>query len=120
MGHDRQGRGRVVSARASVGDWSRRQYLTAASTSAVLGSVGLAGCLGGARDENTIVMSGDTDFEGAMDGEDAETSIQEALWDAGLDESITVDVQPASMTPTSACKTTSRRSRPGAPRPISS
>ncbi|OVE86363.1 ABC transporter substrate-binding protein [Natronolimnobius baerhuensis] len=82
-----------MSARASVGDWSRRQYLTAASTSAVLGSVGLAGCLGGARDENTIVMSGDTDFEGAMDGEDAETSIQEALWDAGLDESITVDVQ---------------------------
>ena len=86
MGHNTTGTG-------DTGGLSRRQYLTGASLGAVAASVAVTGCLGGARDENMIVMTGDTDFEGAMRGDDADASIQEALWDAGLDDDITVEVQ---------------------------
>ena len=72
---------------------SRRTFVTAATTSVTLGSTAIAGCLGGAREPGTIVMTGDTDFEEAMQGDDAETSVQEALWDAGLDDDLTVEVQ---------------------------
>lgn len=52
----------------------------------------MAGCLGRGQGENTIVMTGDSDFADAMT--DGDPSIQEALWDAGLDEGITVEVRP--------------------------
>ncbi len=68
---------------------SRRQYLTATSVAA---GVAVTGCLGGARGEETIVMTGDTDFEEAMRGDDG-PAIQEALWEAGLDDDIRVEVQ---------------------------
>ncbi|AHF99472.1 ABC transporter substrate-binding protein [Halostagnicola larsenii XH-48] len=72
---------------------SRRGFLTAASVSAAATSVAVAGCLGQAREPGTIVMSGDTDFESIMHTEGETPSVQQALWDAGLDEDITVEVQ---------------------------
>lgn len=72
---------------------SRRTFVTAATTSVTLGSTAIAGCLGGAREPNTIVMTGDTDFEEAMVGDRGSPSVQESLWDAGLDDDISVEVQ---------------------------
>ncbi|MWV41169.1 extracellular solute-binding protein [Natrialba sp. INN-245] len=72
---------------------TRRAFVTTASTTAVVAGVGVAGCLGQARDERTIVMTGDTDFQDIMHTDDGEASVQEALWDAGLDEDVTVEVQ---------------------------
>ena len=69
---------------------SRRAFLTSAS---VAGATGVAGCLGQAREPGTIVMSGDTDFESIMHTEGDAPSVQQALWDAGLDGDITVEVQ---------------------------
>ncbi len=72
---------------------SRRTFVKAASVSAATTGVAVAGCLGRAREEGTVVMSGDTDFEGIMHADGDEPSVQQALWDAGLDEDITVEVQ---------------------------
>ena len=75
--------------------WSRRSILRAASVTAVGGSVAVAGCIGEARPEETVVLSGDTDFQEIMfaDNED-EQSVAQALYDAGLDEGIDLEVVP--------------------------
>jgi multiple sugar transport system substrate-binding protein len=87
MGIDRSGHGRRVGV-------SRRAFVKAASVSASAGTVAVAGCIGGARPEGTIVVSGDTDFEEIMHTPEGEPSVQEALWEAGLDESISIEVRP--------------------------
>ncbi|WP_290814965.1 extracellular solute-binding protein [Halovivax sp.] len=71
----------------------RRSFLKAASAGS-LGGVAVAGCLGRGPEEGTVVISGDTDFEEIMHADDDEPSVQQALWDAGLDEDITVEVRP--------------------------
>ncbi|WP_255191269.1 extracellular solute-binding protein [Natronobeatus ordinarius] len=71
---------------------SRRAFVVGSSTASV-GAVSITGCLGRTRDDQTVVMSGDTDFEDIMHADGDEPSVQEALWDAGLDEDITVEVQ---------------------------
>ena len=83
--------GRDNTARDGYSGLSRRHYLRATTASAVTAGVAVTGCLGRGREENTIVMSGDTDFEQAMHADEA--SIQEALWEAGLDDEITVEVR---------------------------
>ncbi|RQG95695.1 extracellular solute-binding protein [Natrarchaeobius oligotrophus] len=79
--------------RDARGGPSRRAFVRSASAAAALAGVGIAGCLGRARDETTVVMSGDTDFADIMHADGDEPSVQQALWDAGLDEEITVEVQ---------------------------
>src|SRR6056297_2781599 len=73
---------------------SRRAVL--ARTSATMASVGtlaVAGCVGGRRDPNTVVMTAATDVEAIMYSDGGGPSVQQALWDAGLDEDIHVEVQ---------------------------
>ncbi|SEH10694.1 ABC-type glycerol-3-phosphate transport system, substrate-binding protein [Natronorubrum sediminis] len=72
---------------------SRRTFVRTASVSTVLTTTALAGCLGRGRDETTVVMTGATDFEEILHTEEGEPSVQQALWDAGLDENITVELQ---------------------------
>ncbi|ELY62171.1 extracellular solute-binding protein [Natronolimnohabitans innermongolicus] len=71
---------------------SRRRFV-AASTATTVGAVSITGCLGRGRDPNTVVMTGATDFEEILHTDDGEPSVQEALWDAGLDEDIHVELQ---------------------------
>ncbi|MDQ2052313.1 extracellular solute-binding protein [Natronolimnohabitans sp. A-GB9] len=72
---------------------SRRTFVRAASASAVAGTTAVAGCLGRGRGPDTVVMTGATDFEEILHTEEGEPSVQQALWDAGLDEDITVELQ---------------------------
>ncbi len=81
MGHDH---------RATRG-WSRRGLLAATAGTTALG--GVAGCLGRGGIDGTVTMTAATDIEEIMYPNDDEDSIQEALWRAGLDESITVEIQ---------------------------
>ena len=71
---------------------TRRSFLNATAATASIGSVAVAGCLGRAGTEGSIVMTGDTDFADIMHADEG-PSVQEALWDAGLDEDITVEVR---------------------------
>ena len=71
---------------------SRRRFITGVSAASA-GGIAVAGCLGQTREDETVVMSGDTDFEDIMHADGDEPSVQQALWDAGLDEGITVEVQ---------------------------
>ncbi|ELZ10391.1 extracellular solute-binding protein [Natrialba aegyptia] len=71
---------------------SRRAFVATASATA-LGATAIAGCLGGGPGPNTVVMTGATDFEGILHTPDDEPDVQEALWEAGLDEDISVEVQ---------------------------
>ncbi len=68
---------------------SRRSFVAAASVAGV-GSVGLAGCLGRGVEPGSVVAYGDTDFQDIMD---PDGELHQALWDAGLDEDITVEVR---------------------------
>ncbi|WIV66730.1 extracellular solute-binding protein [Natrialbaceae archaeon AArc-T1-2] len=73
---------------------SRRRFVAAASTAATAtGALTVAGCLGRGQEAGTVVMTGDTDFQDIMRGEGDGPSVQQALWDAGLDEDITVEVR---------------------------
>ncbi len=70
---------------------SRRTFVKAAGASGVTaGSIGPAGCLGSA-DRDGIVIHADSRFQSAQ------AEIQQALWDAGLDEenSITIRAAPS-------------------------
>lgn len=72
--------------------WSRRRVLEATAGVGATGGLAVAGCLGrGARD-GTVVMTAATDVEGIMYPDDGD-SIQEALWEAGLDENIEIEIQ---------------------------
>jgi multiple sugar transport system substrate-binding protein len=73
---------------------SRRAFVRAASVSAAVGTAAVAGCVGGAQPDGTVIVSGDTDFEDIMHTPEGEPSVQEALWEAGLDETISVEVRP--------------------------
>ncbi|MXV64412.1 extracellular solute-binding protein [Natronorubrum sp. JWXQ-INN-674] len=86
MGQENTGQKR----RAGV---SRRSFVKAASASTAVGAVAIAGCVGRGREPNTVVMTGATDFEEILHTEEGEPSVQQALWDAGLDEDITVELQ---------------------------
>ncbi|MCL7419263.1 MAG: extracellular solute-binding protein, partial [Halalkalicoccus sp.] len=69
---------------------SRRTFVKAAGASGVTaGSLGLAGCLGSAN-QDAVVLHADSRFQSAQD------VIQEALWDAGLDQDIKFEVRAAS------------------------
>ncbi|SFC01013.1 carbohydrate ABC transporter substrate-binding protein, CUT1 family [Halobiforma haloterrestris] len=72
---------------------SRRSFVAGASAVAAVGTTAIAGCLGRGRSPNTVVMTGATDFEEILHTEDGEPSVQEALWDAGLDEDVRVELQ---------------------------
>ncbi|MFC3958070.1 extracellular solute-binding protein [Halovivax cerinus] len=73
---------------------SRRALLaTSSAVTASVGALALAGCLGQAREPNTIVMTAATDVEGIMYADGDGPSVQQALWDAGLDEDISVEIQ---------------------------
>lgn len=68
---------------------SRRSFVKAAGASGVAaGSLGLAGCLGSA-DDDTVIIHSDSDFQDIRD------EIQQALWDAGLDDDISYEVRAA-------------------------
>jgi ABC-type glycerol-3-phosphate transport system substrate-binding protein len=69
-----------------------RRSLLAATASATVGVTSVAGCLGRAEREGTVVMTGNTDMADAMHTDDGR-SIHEALRAAGLDEDITVEVR---------------------------
>ncbi len=71
----------------------RRSFLKAASVSTAAGAVGVTGCLGRGREPGTVVMTAASDVAGIMHSDGDEPSIQQALWDAGLDEDIRVEVQ---------------------------
>jgi len=66
------------------GGVSRRRVLAAASATGVVGSV--AGCLGGGTDSLQITM--DQEWVGASD------TVTDALYDAGLDEDIGIEILP--------------------------
>ncbi|WP_331233509.1 extracellular solute-binding protein [Natronorarus salvus] len=74
---------------------SRRQFVKAASAGgATAGVASVAGCLGEAREQGTVVISGDSDFEGLMHAEEGETGLVDVLYEVGLDEDIDVVVRP--------------------------
>ncbi|WP_255170735.1 extracellular solute-binding protein [Natrononativus amylolyticus] len=68
---------------------SRRRFIAAASTASA-GTAAIAGCLGRGAEEGSVVAYGDTDFQDIMD---PDGELHQALWDAGLDEDITVEVR---------------------------
>ncbi|THE64803.1 extracellular solute-binding protein [Salinadaptatus halalkaliphilus] len=72
---------------------SRRSMLAATTTSAATGTLAVTGCLGRGRQPTTVVMTGATDFEEILHTDEGEPSVQQALWDAGLDEDISVELQ---------------------------
>ena len=86
MGRDNVGR----RDRRRVG---RRSFLKAASATTAAGTIAVAGCLGRGQESGTVVMTAATDVEGIMYSDGDEPSVQQALWDAGLDESISVEIQ---------------------------
>ncbi|WP_238532849.1 type 2 periplasmic-binding domain-containing protein [Halalkalicoccus jeotgali] len=69
---------------------SRRTFVKAAGASGVTaGSLGLAGCVGSAN-QDALILHADARFQSSQD------AIQEALWEAGLDQEIEFDVRAAS------------------------
>lgn len=73
---------------------SRRAVLAKTSaTAASVGALAVAGCVGGGRDPNTVVMTAATDVEAIMYSDGSGPSVQQALWDAGLDQDISVEIQ---------------------------
>ncbi|EMA28479.1 family 1 extracellular solute-binding protein, partial [Halobiforma nitratireducens JCM 10879] len=72
---------------------SRRTFVAGASAVATAGTIAVAGCLGRGRGPRTVVMTGATDFEEILHTPEGEPSVQQALWDAGLDEDIEVELQ---------------------------
>ncbi|WP_049890375.1 extracellular solute-binding protein [Natronorubrum sulfidifaciens] len=85
--------GRDIVGQQSRPRVGRRSFLRTASVATAVGTVAVAGCLGGTRDPGTVVMTAATDVEGIMYSDGDEPSIQQALWDAGLDEDIHVEIQ---------------------------
>ncbi|WP_226006527.1 extracellular solute-binding protein [Natrinema salinisoli] len=85
MGHDTAGQ----SDRSRLG---RRSFLKAASVSTA-GAVAVTGCLGRGREANTVVMTADSGVAGIIHSDGDGPSVQQALWDAGLDEEIRIDIQ---------------------------
>ncbi|WP_049900903.1 extracellular solute-binding protein [Natrinema sp. J7-1] len=70
----------------------RRAFLAAASASTA-GAVAVTGCLGRGRSPNTVVMTADSGVAGIIHSDGDEPSVQQALWDAGLDEDIRIEIQ---------------------------
>lgn len=65
---------------------SRRRFIEAVGgSSATIATTGLSGCLGSTED-TSVVIHGDADLEGI------ENPVQEALWEAGLDTEISIEV----------------------------
>lgn len=85
--------GRDTTGQNSSLGLSRRAFLRTSSVSAATAGVAVAGCLGRGRKEGTIVMTAASDFESIMYSEGDKPSVQQALWDAGLDKDIRVEIQ---------------------------
>ncbi|QFU83729.1 extracellular solute-binding protein [Natronorubrum aibiense] len=85
--------GRDTAGRRDRPRFGRRSFLKTASVATATGTVAVAGCLGGTRSPGTVVMTAATDVEGIMYSDGDEPSVQQALWDAGLDEDIRVEIQ---------------------------
>ncbi len=85
--------GHYSTGRPSGDDRTRRSVLKATAGSTAIGGAAIAGCLGRAAREGTVVMTAATDVEGIMYPDGDGDSIQEALWEAGLDEDIEIEIQ---------------------------
>ncbi|MBZ6496675.1 extracellular solute-binding protein [Natrinema longum] len=85
MGHDTAGQ----RDRSRLG---RRSFLRATSASTA-GAVAVTGCLGRGRKPNTVVMTADSGVAGIIHSDGDGPSVQQALWDAGLDEDISLEIQ---------------------------
>ncbi|SEW32220.1 extracellular solute-binding protein [Natrinema salifodinae] len=85
--------GRDTVGRCDRSRLGRRSFLKTASVSTAAGAVAVTGCLGRGRQPGTVVMTAATDVEGIMHSDGDGPSIQQALWDAGLDEDIRVEIQ---------------------------
>ncbi|MFD1564958.1 extracellular solute-binding protein [Haloarchaeobius amylolyticus] len=71
----------------------RRSFLKAASGATAAGAIAVTGCLGRGRQPGTVVMTAASDVAGIMHSDGDGPSIQQALWDAGLDQDIRVEIQ---------------------------
>ena len=87
--------GRDTAGRRDRPRLKRRSFLRTASAATAAGTVAVTGCLGRgpASQPGTVVMTAASDVAGIMHSEGDDPSIQQALWDAGLDEDIRVEVQ---------------------------
>jgi ABC-type glycerol-3-phosphate transport system substrate-binding protein len=85
MGHDTAGH-------CDRSRFGRRSFLKAASMSTA-GAVAVTGCLGRGRKPNTVVMTADSGVAGIIHSDGDDPSVQQALWDAGLDEDIRLEIQ---------------------------
>ena len=85
--------GRDTAGRRALPRLERRSFLKAASVSTAAGAMAATGCLGRGRQPGTVVMTAASDVAGIMHSDGDELSIQQALWDAGLDEDIRVEIQ---------------------------
>ena len=74
-------------------DRIRRRSFLAAASAATAGSIAVTGCLGRGRKPNTVVMTADSTFAGIIHSDGDSASVQQALWDAGLDEDIRLEIQ---------------------------
>ncbi|QCC60686.1 extracellular solute-binding protein [Natrinema thermotolerans] len=70
----------------------RRSFLTG-TAAATAGAVGVAGCLSRGPGPNTVVMTADSGVAGIIQGDGDGPSVQQALWDAGLNEDINIEIQ---------------------------
>ncbi|PGF18034.1 ABC transporter substrate-binding protein [Natrinema sp. CBA1119] len=84
--------GRESTGRRDRTRFRRRSFLKAASASTA-GAVAVTGCLGRGRSPGQVVMTAAQDVAGIMHSDGDDPSIQKALWDAGLDEDIRVEIQ---------------------------
>ncbi|WP_049914560.1 extracellular solute-binding protein [Haloterrigena salina] len=85
--------GRDTAGRDDRGRLGRRSFLKAASASSAAGTIAVAGCLGRGPGSNTVVMTADSGVEGIIHTDGDQPSVQQALWDAGLDEDIRIEIQ---------------------------
>ncbi|OAQ51080.1 sugar ABC transporter substrate-binding protein [Natrinema mahii] len=70
----------------------RRSFLTG-TAAATAGAVGVAGCLSRGPGPNTVVMTADSGVAGIIQSDGDGPSVQQALWDAGLDDDINIEIQ---------------------------
>ncbi|WP_226482879.1 extracellular solute-binding protein [Natrinema amylolyticum] len=84
--------GRDVTGQRDRARLRRRSFLKAASASTA-GAVAVTGCLGRGRSPDTVVMTADSGVAGIIHSDGDEPSVQQALWDAGLDEDIRLEIQ---------------------------
>ncbi|QLG47737.1 extracellular solute-binding protein [Natrinema halophilum] len=85
--------GRDIAGRRDRPRLGRRSLLKTTAASAAVGSIAVTGCLARGRKPGTVVMTAASDIAGIMHSGGDKSSIQKALWEAGLDEDIRVEIQ---------------------------